>query len=93
MSDPREESQGDRARLNARVERLEDSHGQLGDRVAEDHDEVIRLRSDLDALKEKLGEVETSREKGGDRMWTIGLMVAAALLNGIGALATLLRKG
>lgn len=92
MSDTRESSQGDRARLNARVERLEDANEQLSERVAEDHDEVTRLRSEFDAFERRLADAEKAREKGGDRMWTIGLMVAAALLNGLGAIVTLLRK-
>jgi hypothetical protein len=96
MGDPREDSQGDRARLNARVERLEDWQDSVRDLLSELREDQVRLRIEFDAAQRetatRVAETAKVREKGGDRMFATVLVVLSAVLSAAGAIVHLVRR-
>jgi len=92
MSDSREDSQGDRARLNARVERLEEWQDSARDLMGDLEKEQIRLRAEFESFVEKTAETAKSREKGGDRMFATALVVLSAVLSAVGAVIHLVKR-
>lgn len=66
-------------------DRLREENQTLSGRVAEDHDLLIELRIEVAALK-------LAREKGGEKMWSVILLLITSVASAIGAIVTVARK-
>ena len=73
------------SQFRARLEAWEDRLNRLEQDRAADHD-VITI------LDTKMGEMSKSREKGGDRMWSVILIGIGVLVQVAGAIVTLAGK-